>query len=339
MQELVLRRPDDFHVHLRQGANLPAYARRVAADFARALVMPNLKPPVADAEALIRYRNEICSAAPDFQPLMTFKLLAGLSADKIKAMKTAGALAGKYYPEGVTTNAEDGIRGIDDLYPVLEVMEELDIVLCIHGETHDAPVLEREAAFLPQLDEMALKFPRLRMVFEHVSTREAVEMVRALPGNVAATVTVHHLLYTFEDMMASGLDASLYCKPLVKNDMDRMAIQEAVLGSEKKFFYGSDSAPHSVAAKQKTPAAAGVYSAPVSLPLLLEFFESHGALDLIEAFTSEFGADFYGITQNKTETVWEKVRWQAESEIDGAIPLGAGRQLEWRQKKRAADDS
>lgn len=331
MNEITFRVPDDMHVHLRQGGIMPAYARRIASDFGRAVIMPNLIPPIASPESLSAYRSEIRKAAPGLEPLMTFKLLPGMGGGEIAALKAAGAIAGKYYPEGVTTNSEDGISGTAELYPILASMEDVGLILCIHGEAVDAPVLERERVFLDQFREMVKKFPKLRMVFEHVSTAEGVEAVCELPETVAATVTVHHLMYTLEDLLASGLDAHLYCKPLVKNEDDRRAIEKVVLEGNAKFFFGSDSAPHPAADKAKTPAAAGVYSAPVALPLLIEFFDDRGMIPLLEDYTSGFGADFYGLARSTRLISWRKESWQVPDLVDGVVPLHAGKTLLWKK--------
>ena len=321
-----------MHVHLRQGPPMDHYARRIGDSFGRVLVMPNLLPPVVTPESVERYADAIHRAAPALKTLMTFKLMPGMGSSEIRALKAAGAIAGKYYPEGVTTNAEDGIRGTDELYPIVEHLEAEELVLCIHGETPDAPVLDRERAFLPQLEEMARTFPRLRMVFEHVSTADAVDLVDRLPDTVAATVTVHHMLFTLEDMMASGLDPHLYCKPLVKTEADRAAILRVVLEGNRKFFFGSDSAPHPVEAKTGGLAAAGVYSAPVAFPMLIEFFESREALDRLEDFTSRFGAEFYGIERNTDVVEWVKEAWVVPATVDGVVPLMAGKTVAWKKK-------
>jgi dihydroorotase len=308
------------------------YARRIGDSFGRILVMPNLLPPITTPESVTRYADAIQHAAPGLKTLMTFKLMPGMGPSEIKALKGAGAIAGKYYPEGVTTNAEDGIRGTRELYPILEHLEAEDLVLCIHGETPDAPVLDRERAFLPQLEEMADRFPRLRMVFEHVSSAEAVDLVDRLPSTVAATVTAHHMLFTLEDMMASGLDPHLYCKPLVKTEADRAAIERVVLEGHPKFFFGSDSAPHPVEAKTGPRAAAGVYSAPVAFAMLIEFFESREALDRLESFTSCFGAEFYRIERNSGVVEWRRAAWEVPATLDGVVPLMAGKTVAWQKK-------
>jgi dihydroorotase len=331
-RSIVIRTPDDMHLHLRQGTALADYAKRTSSSFGRAVVMPNLVPPISTPELLESYRNEIQKLAPGLEPLMTFKLLPGMSPEMVTALKGAGSVAGKYYPEGVTTNSEDGIRNTDELYPILEVMEDSGLVLCIHGEEPGAPVLDRESAFLPQFEEMAVRFPRLRMVFEHVSTAEGVSVVEKLPANISATVTVHHLLFTLEDLMATGLDPHLYCKPVVKTEVDRREIQRVVLEQNRKFFFGSDSAPHPVAAKTTAPAAAGVYSAPVAMPLLIDFFDTNNALDKLEDFTSLFGPEFYRLPLNREESTWVNIPWQVPGIVDGVVPLCAGKQLLWTKK-------
>jgi dihydroorotase len=263
---------------------------------------------------------------------MTLKLVPGMTAEGVSALKRAGAVAGKYYPEGVTTNSEDGIKNREELYPILEALEEEGLVLCVHGEEPEAPVLERERAFLAQFEEMAAKFQKLKMVFEHVSTAEAVSLVKELPETVAASVTVHHLLFTLEDMMASGLDQHLYCKPVVKSEKDRLAIEESVLDGHPKFFFGSDSAPHPVSEKTRSPAASGVYSAPVALPLLIDFFDSHDSRDKLENFVSRYGAEFYGLALNEGTSEWLNEPWIVPELVDGAVPLCAGQQLRWQKK-------
>ncbi|MBN1687216.1 MAG: dihydroorotase [Spirochaetales bacterium] len=334
LERITIRPPDDMHVHLRQGRPMRRYARRISGSFARGVVMPNLIPPVSTEAGLIDYRNKIRKAAPGFEPLVTFKLSPGIAPGQVAALKNSGAVAGKYYPEGVTTNSEDGIRSADEVYPILEAMEGHGIVLCIHGEDPSAPVLEREGVFLSQLEELVRRFPRLNIVLEHVSTREAVKLVDSLPSTVAATVTVHHLLFTLEDMMASGFYPALYCKPVVKGAPDREAIQRTVLEGNPKFFFGSDSAPHPVSAKRNPPVAAGVYSSPVAMPLIIDFFDSHGALDKLEDFVSRFGAEFYSLPLNEGESVWFKESWTVPGVVDGAVPLCAGETLLWKKSRR-----
>ena len=331
-KSVTFRAPDDMHIHLRQGSELKKYARRAAKVFARAVVMPNVKPPITTPAGLISYRNEIQRCTTGFQPLMTFKLVAGLNANQVAGLKDSGAVAGKYYPEGVTTNSEDGIRNTGELFPILEAMEEMDIILCVHGEKPGDPILTREQSFIPEFEQIVKKFPRLRIVFEHVSTKEAVAFVRNMPDSIAATVTVHHLLFTLEDMMASGFYPELYCKPVVKHASDMEAIRQAVLEGGSKFFFGSDSAPHPRAAKSKAPVASGVYSSPVALPLLIDFFDSHGALGKLEDFVSRFGAEFYRLPLNEGRSEWQRISDKVPRAIDGAIPLLAGKTVSWKKK-------
>ncbi len=274
-----LRTPDDFHVHLRQGQSLAAYTQDVAAGFARALVMPNTLPPVATAEGLEQYRTQIDAGlgvhTPGFLPLMSFKLAPRHDAAAVASLAAAGATAGKLYPAGVTTNSEDGVQSIESIFPALDAMQEHGIVLCIHGEAPDAFCLERETAFLSKLETIVARFPRLRVVLEHLSTADAVRAVRDLPSRVAATITVHHLLLTLDDLIGGELRPHHFCKPVVKTPADRAMLREAVLNGEPKFFFGSDSAPHTREHKECDCGCAGLYTAPVALPLLAEFFEQH----------------------------------------------------------------
>lgn len=274
-----LRTPDDFHVHLRQGAAVAAYTQDLAAGFARALVMPNTLPPVATVEDLERYRSQIVEGlganTPHFQPLMSFKLAPRHDAQAVAALAIGGVKAGKLYPAGVTTNSEDGVRTIESIFPALEAMQEHDIVLCIHGEAPDAFCLDRETAFLSKLETIVTRFPSLRVVLEHLSTADAVRAVRDLPPRVAATITVHHLLLTLDDLIGGELRPHHFCKPVVKTPADRALLREVVLNGESKFFFGSDSAPHTREHKECDCGCAGLYTAPVSLPLLASFFEEH----------------------------------------------------------------
>ncbi len=332
VRTIAFRTPDDMHIHLRQGQALRRYARRVSRSFARGIVMPNLLPAITTPQDLLSYRNRIQRFTRGFTPLMTFKLVPGLNRHQIAGLRGAEAVAGKYYPEGVTTNSENSIRSTEKLFGVLESMEEEGLVLCVHAEDPEAPVLSREQRFLPLIEEIVKRFPGLRLVFEHVSTKDAVDLVNDLPQNVAATVTVHHLLFTLEDMMASGFIPGLYCKPVVKTASDREAIQQVVLEGHPKFFFGSDSAPHPVAAKSKAPVASGVYSAPVAIPLLIEFFDTRGAIAKLENFVSRFGAEFYGLPLNRGTSEWLNIDRQVPDIVDGALPLYAGKKVLWKKK-------
>lgn len=335
--ELILPRPDDFHVHLRQGQSLPLYTRRHAACFGRALVMPNTLPPIASAPSLVRYRDEILSATQGsgFLPLMAFKLLPGMDAATVETCVQAGAVAGKYYPAGATTNASDGPSGPEAVADALDAMEEADIVLSIHGEAPEAPSLEREGAFLGTIEKILSRWPRLRIVLEHLSTKESVDFVTSGPDRLGATITAHHLLFTLDDMLGSGLNSHLFCKPILKSARDRDALRDVAFSanqgfSKSRFFFGSDSAPHNVAAKQRASAPGGVYSAPTAIPALVGLFESEGVLEALRPFIALNGATFYGLPSPQGSLRLRRTTWKVPSEIDGSVPMCAGTELAWR---------
>ena len=327
---LYLRAPDDMHLHLRQGEALISYSRDSARYFARGLVMPNTQPPLLREEDLRDYRRRIIDGAPEFFPLMTFKLLESTNPEQIQALKEAGALAGKLYPRGATTNSEDGVSNFAAIDGCLEAMSAQDLVLCVHAEEPGAPALKREADFLHRLDAILNRHTKLKLVVEHVSTAEAVSFVQACGDRVGASVTVHHLLLTIDDLLGEKLKPHLFCKPVVKNNSDRKALREAVFAGDPKFFFGSDSAPHLRIAKESAASAAGVYTAPVAFPLLLELFETTGNLDYLEGFTSKFGADFYGLPLNSKRIRCYKQSWRVPEEFSGVVPLYAGRSLQWK---------
>ncbi|MDC7222267.1 MAG: dihydroorotase [Spirochaetales bacterium] len=331
--KITFRAPDDFHLHLRQGAPMAEYARLTAeAGFARAMVMPNTMPPVVDPAGLESYRQEIQSGAgPDFTPLMTFKLLPHMKAEEVRALAEAGAVAGKYYPAGATTNSSDGLTDWSLCAAAMAEMERLGLVFSIHGEDPLAPALEREQRFLPRFREMVAAFPKLKMVFEHISSAEGAAMVKELPDNVAATVTVHHLLLTQEDLLGGGLKPHLFCRPLPKTAHDRQAIRDLVLSGSPKVFFGSDSAPHLKAKKECSSGAAGIFTAPLALPLLISFFEEQGRLDLLESFLSEKGADFYGCEKNKGTVTFVREPQLIPSEYGGVVPFKAGETVDWHR--------
>ena len=333
-EALVIRAPDDMHVHLREGAALAGYAADAARQFARILVMPNTHPPVWSPGDLAAYREGIAAAAPGLDLVMTFKVRAGMDAATVRALRDSGARAGKLYPQGATTNSGDGLASVDAAYPVFEAMEECGLALCIHGEEPSAPALEREEAFLPEVEGILRRFPRLKVVLEHVSSAAGIAFVREASGNLAATVTVHHLLYTTEDLLGGKLDVHLFCRPLLKGARDRAAIQEAVLAGDRRLFFGSDSAPHPLADKQS--GAAGVYSMPVSLPLLAAFFVDHDAAGRLEDFVSRFGAEFYGLPLNEGRVRILRRAWRVPDELHGVVPLAAGRELQWRVEEDPA---
>lgn len=332
MHELTIRVPDDFHVHLRQGPAMAAYAARSAAHFGRILAMPNVVPPLCSAAALEDYARSAgaaLAAAPRGAELLpTFKLVPGMGRAAVLACAAAGAAAGKYYPAGATTNSSDGVPSPESVAPELEAMEEAGLVLSIHGEDPAAPALERERAFLPVVDRLLARYGRLRIVFEHLSTAEAVEAVLAWPERLAATLTAHHLAFTIDDLLGERLDPRFFCKPVLKGARDREALVRAATSGSPRFFFGSDSAPHPPAAK--AGGAAGAYAAPVALSLVAGAFEEAGALGRLEAFLSEHGARFYGLPLNEGRLALRREPWTVPDEIDGVAPLAAGRTLAWK---------
>jgi dihydroorotase len=338
VDRITLPCPDDFHAHLRRGPAMPAYARREAASFGRALIMPNTIPPIASGRELEAYRSEILAAAPGLEPLMTFKLLPGMGADAVLDCAGAGAIAGKYYPVGSTTNAEDGVPSPEAVFEELTAMEEAGLVLSIHPEAPDAPVLEREAAFLPEVDRILAAHPRLRVVLEHLSTRAALSYVLAGPERLAGTVTAHHLLLSLDDLLGGALDPHLFCKPVLKPQADRDALRDAVLrgmapgglpAARGRLFFGSDTAPHPRSAKEHRRAASGIYSAPSALCALVGLFEEAGALEALAPFVAGDGAAFYGLPSPAGGIVLVREEWTVPEELDGAVPMLAGRRLAW----------
>jgi len=291
--------------------------------------MPNTLPPITSAPALIEYRRQIEEAAPGLNALMTFKIGPGFDRPTLSALKQAGAVAGKLYPEGVTTNSEDGVRRLEDAWPVFALMEELDLVLCLHGEHPDAFSLDREAVFVKGLRSLRSAFPRLTMVLEHVSSAAGLDAVLEDGPLTAATLTVHHLIYTLDDMVGGKLDPHLFCKPLLKRPEDRQRLVQAAVSGNPKFFFGSDSAPHTKEHKEAALCSAGCYTMPVSLSLLAGLFEAEGALDRLEAFVSQFGARFYKLGLNPGTLTLAKQPWTVPDLYHGVVPLQAGRTLPW----------
>lgn len=327
-----LPKPDDFHVHLRQGPPLHLYARRHADSFGRAVVMPNTVPPIADASTLARYGEEIAGFTRDcgFLPLMAFKLLPGMEAKTVEACVAAGAVAGKYYPAGATTNAADGPSSPEAVADALDAMEEADIVLSIHGEAPEVPSLEREGAFLGTVEKILGRWPRLRIVLEHLSTKESVDFVLSGPDRLGATITAHHLLFTLDDMLGAGLNPHLFCKPILKSARDRDALREATFSAMPRIFFGSDSAPHERAAKERAAAPGGVYSAPTAIPALVGLFESEGALAALAPFVASSGARFYRLAPPSGTLHLRREAWSVPDMIDGVVPMCAGTVLGWR---------
>lgn len=337
-RSLRLPRPDDFHAHLRSGPALAGYARREAASFGRALVMPNILPPVADAMGIAAYRGAIMDALSDtaskLEPLMTFKLLSGMTAETVRACARAGAVAGKYYPAGATTNSADGIRSPREVEDALAAMEEEGLVLSIHGEDPAAPVLERETAFLPTVEAIMTSHPRLRVALEHLSGAEALAFVLSGPPNLAGTLTAHHLSFTLDDLLGEGMDPHLFCKPIVKTARDRAALRAAAFSGERRLFFGSDSAPHPRAAKENRRAPAGIYAAPTALAAIVGLFFEAGAEAALRPFLCENGAAFYGLPPATDGIILVEEAWTVPEEVDGSVPMFAGKSLAWRVVER-----
>ncbi|MDD5177107.1 MAG: dihydroorotase [Sterolibacterium sp.] len=342
MRTLTITRPDDWHLHLRDGAALAAVLPDTALRFARAIVMPNLKPPVTTVVQAMAYRQRILAALPagmTFEPLMTLYLTDNTAPDEIDAAKTSGLVhAVKFYPAGATTNSAAGVSDLAKCRRALARMEALGMPLLVHGEVTDPAIdaFDREAVFIERVLTPLLKdYPALRVVFEHITTREAVQFVQAAGVRVAATVTAHHLLLNRNAMFAGGIRPHHYCLPLLKREEQRQALIAAATSGSPKFFLGSDSAPHAKGAKEHACGCAGCYTAHAGIELYAEAFEAAGALARLEAFASFFGADFYGLPRNTEKITLCKENWpvptsQAFIENDVLVPLRAGETVAWR---------
>lgn len=341
--ELELTSPDDWHLHLRDGAALESVVGHTAAVFARAIVMPNLKPPVTAVEQALAYRARIVSAAakagyPQFEPLMTLYLTDRTTVTEVETAAAHPFVHGiKLYPAGATTNSDSGVTSIESRYQVFEAMEKAGLPLLIHAETTDAAVdvFDREAVFLEQtVAPLVERFPGLGVVVEHITTRQAAEYVKAARPGVAATVTVHHMLYNRNALFAGGVRPDYYCLPVLKRETHRQALVDAVTSGDPKFFLGTDSAPHARSAKHAACGCAGIYTAHAALPLYAQVFENAGALDKLEAFASHHGADFYRLPRNTGRVRLVRSPWQVPAEYafgnEVLTPLGASEQLSWR---------
>lgn len=338
---LTLRRPDDWHLHLRDGAALAAVLPHTAARFARALVMPNLKPPVTTTGEAAAYRARILAALPAgarFEPLMTLYLTDGTSPAEIGRAKASGIVFGcKLYPAGATTHSDAGVTDIRRLDATLAHMAEVGMPLQVHGEvtSADVDVFDREARFIETiLAPLAERVPRLRIVFEHITTSLAVQFVRGAREGVAATITPHHLLLARNALFAGGIRPHLYCLPILKTEGDRRALVEAAVSANPRFFLGTDSAPHARHTKESACGCAGIYSAHAGIELYAEVFEAAGALPRLEAFAAHFGADFYGLPRNAETITLVKAPWRAPPAYpfgdEALVPWRAGETLAWQ---------
>ncbi|HCB15204.1 MAG TPA: dihydroorotase [Gammaproteobacteria bacterium] len=341
MDTLTLTRPDDWHLHVRDGAALRTVVPHSARSFARAIIMPNLRPPVTTTGQALAYRARILDAVPvglNFQPLMTLYLTDHTSPAEIIRAKDSGHIyAVKLYPAGATTNADAGVTGIRNVSLVLEAMQAQGIPLLVHGEVTDpaVDVFDREAVFIERvLIPLIRNFPELKVVLEHITTQEAANYVQAAPATVAATITAHHLLYNRNAIFQGGIRPHYYCLPILKRERHRQALVKAATNGNPKFFLGTDSAPHPRQGKEAACGCAGCYTAHTALELYAEVFEAAGALDRLEAFASFHGADFYGLPHNaETITLQRRAASIPESfpfGTDELIPLRAGETLNWQ---------
>jgi len=340
--ELTFTRPDDWHLHVRDGEALAAVVPHTAAQFGRAIIMPNLKPPVTTTAQALAYRDRILAAVPPdtaFEPLMTLYLTDETSPAEIEAARASAAVHGvKLYPAGATTHSDAGVTDIARTYPALEAMDQHGLPLLVHGEVTDPDVdmFDREAVFIERvLAPLVDRFPGLKVVLEHVTTRQGVEFVRAAPATVAATITAHHLLLNRNALFQGGLRPHHYCLPVLKREAHRRALVEAATGGNPKFFLGTDSAPHPRHAKESDCGCAGIYTAPAALALYAEAFEAAGALERLEGFASLHGPAFYGLPPNQgTVTLARTPRTLPASYPMGAegevVPLRAGQTVGWK---------
>lgn len=331
-KEITIRKPSNMHLHLRQGDMLKTTVRDASAWFAQGVVMPNTVPAINTPERLISYRDEILSLASGFKPIMSFKLYKGMSASAVKALADAGAVLGKLYPAGVTTNSEDGVKSWLEIKEALGAMSDLNLVLSIHCETPDAFVLDREYEYHREFAAIAKAYPDLRMVFEHISDRRSIDFVAGLPDRVAGTITAHHLLLTLDDVIGANMNPHTFCKPVVKGPADRETLQQAAFSGSSKFFFGSDSAPHLKAKKESGAAAGGIYSSPVAVPLMAQLFEENGQLEKLENFMSVYGPAFYGIKPAESCITLVQKKSTIPAVIDGIVPLYAEKTVSWSIK-------
>ena len=340
-QTLTITRPDDWHLHLRDGAALRAVLPDTARQFARAIVMPNLRPPVTTTELAVAYRQRILEALPQgmsFAPLMTLYLTDNTSAEEIIKAKASGIVHGvKLYPAGATTNSDSGVTNLGHCVKALEAMEKLGMPLLTHAEVTDSDVdvFDRERVFIERnMIPLIKKFPALKVVFEHITTKDAADFVTEAPNDVAATITAHHLLMNRNDMFKGGIQPHHYCLPILKREEHRIALVKAAVSGNAKFFLGTDSAPHARHTKEAACGCAGMYTALTAMELYAEAFEKENALDKLEGFASFYGADFYGLPRNKEQITLVKASWKVPDNLpfdgDVLVPFRAGQVLGWK---------
>lgn len=339
--KLTITRPDDWHLHLRDGIAMQAVLPDTCRQMGRAIVMPNLKPPVTTVEAAAAYRERILAARPAgscFEPLMTLYLTETTTAEEVRKAKASGFVHGiKLYPAGATTNSDAGVRDVANAMVALEAMAEVGMPLLVHGEVTDpsVDVFDREAVFIDTVFEPLMqRLPQLRVVFEHITTRQAAEYVAAAPDNVAATITAHHLLMNRNALFTGGIRPHHYCLPVLKREVHREALVAAATSGSSKFFLGTDSAPHARHTKENSCGCAGMYTANAAIELYAEAFEQAGALDKLEAFASFNGPAFYGLPRNADSVTLVKESWQVPATLaygeEELVPLRAGEHVHWR---------
>jgi dihydroorotase len=339
---LTLTRPDDWHLHLRDDEALAAVVGASARQMGRAIIMPNLKPPVTTTEQALAYRERILAALPEgsaFEPLMTLYLTDRTPAEEIERAHASGLVqAVKLYPAGATTNSDSGVTDLRHCDEAIAAMARLGMPLLVHGEVTDAEIdiFDREAVFIERVMKPLLeRHPTLRVVFEHITTADAAEFVTAAPANVAATITAHHLLYNRNHMLVGGIRPHYYCLPILKRERHRQALLAAATSGSPKFFLGTDSAPHAQSDKESACGCAGAYTAPAAIELYAEAFEEAGALDRLEGFASHFGPDFYGLPRNAESVTLVREPWQLPESLayvgdSRIVPLRAGETLAWK---------
>jgi dihydroorotase len=341
MDRLTITQPDDCHLHVRTGSLLKTVIGHTARQFGRAVIMPNLKLPIATVEQAMLYRQEILHALPaesTFQPLMTLYLTSGASIAEVSKVAASAFVQGfKLYPAGATTNSDSGVADIESAYPLFAAMEELAVPLLIHGEVTDSryDIFDREKVFIDStLSKITEHFPQLRIVVEHLTTEEAVQFVQSAAANVAATITPQHLLFNRNAMLAGGIRPHFYCLPVLKREKHRQALIAAATSGNPGFFLGTDSAPHLTTLKENACGCAGCYSAHAAMEMYAEVFEQNGALDKLEGFASFYGADFYGLPRNTAQLHLQKQPWIVPGQYGdaetGITPLMSGESLRWQ---------
>lgn len=341
MDQITLTLPDDWHLHLRDNETLASTVPAATRGFGRGIIMPNIVPPATTVERVAAYRERILAQRPagsNWEPLMVLYLTDNTTPDEIRAAKECGFIHGcKYYPAGATTNSDSGVTDLNNITAVLQAMEEVGMILQLHGEvtTADIDIFDREAVFIERhLKVIAQQFPKLKIILEHITTKQAAEFVAGAGDNIAATITPQHLLYNRNHMLAGGIRPHFYCLPILKRDIHQQALIEAATSGSPKFFLGTDSAPHAKNKKESACGCAGCFSHHAAIELYAQAFEEAGALDKLEAFASFYGADFYDLPRHRETITLSRQLWELPASIPfedtQLVPLGAGTTLNWK---------